>query len=107
MLSLVEQTRVLILDVDGVGVSLTGLAQAVGLSRFHLLRLFKAAYGVTPVGFAEQTRMVAAGRRLKAAREPIGEVAAALGYESPSAFARAFRRHNGRAPGSFRGGGSN
>jgi AraC-like DNA-binding protein len=105
--SLLERARSLILAADGVGVDLKSLAAEVGLSRFHLLRLYKAAYGVTPLGFAEQTRMDAAERRLAASRRPVGEVAAQLGYESPSAFARAFRRHRGQSPAAFQAGVAN
>lgn len=102
LVALVERARGLILEMDGVGVSLATLAEAVGLSRFHLLRLFKAAYGITPLGFAEQTRMALAERLLRTSRQPISDVAAALGYDSPSAFARAFRRRHSRAPAAFR-----
>jgi AraC-like DNA-binding protein len=98
VLGLLERARAMILETDGVGISLQGLAEAVGLSRFHLLRLFKAVYGSTPLGFAERTRMEVAARRLSADRHAIGELSAALGYDSPSAFARAFRRRFGHAP---------
>jgi AraC-like DNA-binding protein len=107
VVSLLERARSLIMASDGVGVDLQSLAAEIGLSRFHLLRLYKAAYGVTPLGFAEQTRMIAAERRLAASRRPIGEIAAELGYDSPSAFARAFRRYRGEGPAAFQAGAAN
>jgi AraC family transcriptional regulator len=97
-----ERAREAIVEVDGVGLNLNGLAAEVGLSKFHFLRLFKSAYGKSPLAFAEQRRMAAAARRLRAGPAPVIQLAADLGYESPSAFARAFRRHNGAAPAAFR-----
>jgi AraC-like DNA-binding protein len=107
VVGLLERARDLILAADGVGLDLKSLAAEVGLSRFHLLRLYKAVYGVTPLGFAEQIRMAAAERRLAAPRRSVGEIAAELGYDSPSAFARAFRRHRGQSPAAFRASAAN
>jgi AraC family transcriptional regulator len=47
-------------------VSLDGLARYAGLSRFHLLRLFKTRYGMTPLQCLTRLRMDE-GRRLLAA----------------------------------------
>jgi AraC-like DNA-binding protein len=102
VLGLLERGRERIIAAEGVGVSLEVLATEVGLSKFHFLRLFKAAYGQSPLAFAEQRRMAAAARRLASSPAPILQVAGDLGYDSPSAFARAFRRHQGAAPAAFR-----
>jgi len=106
-LGLVERARVLIEGAGGVGISLQSMADEAGLSRFHLLRLFKAAYGVTPLAYAEKQRMDAAALLLSSTRRPIGEVAAELGYDSPSAFAKTFRRHRRASPAAFRAAQSN
>jgi AraC family transcriptional regulator len=102
VLGLLEQAREAIVAVEGVGVRLDTLSADVGLSRFHFLRLFKTAYGKSPLAFAEQQRMAAAARRLRTGPALVIQLAADLGYDSPSAFARAFRRHNGAAPAEFR-----
>ena len=102
VLGLVERARAMIVETGGTGVSLPALAKEVGLSKFHLLRLFKAAYGVTPLTYAEQQRMAAAARLLIASRRQVGEIAAELGYDSPSAFAKTFRRHHRASPAAFR-----
>jgi two-component system response regulator YesN len=34
---------------------------------------------------------------------PVARVATMVGYRQPAQFAKAFRRHHGRAPSSFRG----
>ena len=107
VLGLLERARAVIVEAGGVGVSLQSVAEAVGLSKFHLLRLFKAAYGMTPLLYAERQRMAAAERLLASTRRPVGEVAAELGYDSPSAFARTFRRHGHASPAAFRAARSN
>lgn len=102
LLASLERARVQILDAGGVGLELATLAREAGLSRFHLLRLFKAVYGATPMGFAEQVRLERAAETLAAGSASVGEAAAAAGYESPSAFAKAFRRRMGAPPGAWR-----
>jgi AraC-like DNA-binding protein len=102
VLGLLERARARIVAADGVGVGLDALAIEAGLSKFHFLRLFKAVYASTPLAFAEQRRMSLAAKRLAGGVSPVIEIAADLGYESPSAFARAFHRHAGVAPAAFR-----
>src|SRR5690348_1983246 len=56
------------------GVSLAALAKAVGLSRFHFHRLFKATTGVTPKAYADAQR----ARRVRAALGDRGSVTEAI-----------------------------
>ena len=102
LLGLIERARIMIAEADGIGITLDDLAAQAGLSKFHFLRLFKRAHGQSPLAYAEDRRLLAAQARLRSTRQPIGEIAAGLGYESPSAFAKAFRRHTGAAPTAFR-----
>ena len=79
---------------------------AVGcLSKFHLVRLFRAAFGCTPMRYAEACRIARAVPLLWRTRLTVTEVAAAVGYDSPSAFIRAFRRQHGVTPRVFRANG--
>jgi AraC family transcriptional regulator len=98
----VERARALIEDCIAERLTLDDLAKAAGLSRFHLLRAFKAFYGETPLAFAERRRMARAQEMLAAPAARIVDVAASLGYESQSAFARTFRAHVGLSPRVFR-----
>jgi AraC family transcriptional regulator len=102
LIGLVEKAREQVEAAGGVGCTLDDLAREAGLSKFHLLRLFKALHGATPMAYAEGVRMAAAERRLRSGHAAIGEVAAEFGYDSPSAFAKAFRRWTGAAPGQWR-----
>jgi AraC family transcriptional regulator len=98
LVGVVERARAELDARRGVGASLDEVARLAGVSKFHLVRLFKALHGVTPMAYAERARMTAAEERLRSGAAPIGEVAADLGYDSPSAFAKAFRRWTGAAP---------
>ncbi len=82
--------------------SLDALAAASALSKFHLLRSFKAAFGCTPAAYHRRRRLQQAGALLRATPMSVAEIGAALGYESPSAFIRAFRRHFGGNPSAIR-----
>jgi AraC-like DNA-binding protein len=100
LLSRVEFARRLIVEA-GVE-DLDALAQASGLSKFHLLRLFRAVQGATPMKYAEGVRLERAAERLRGTGELIEEIAFAAGYESSSAFGRAFRRRFALAPRAYR-----
>jgi len=79
------------------------LAERVGLSRSTFALKFKATVGSSPMEYLTRWRMMLAEDRLGASSEPVGEIAAALGYESESAFSTAFKRVMGRSPRSARG----
>ncbi len=83
-------------------VSLEDLAREAGVSRFHLLRLYKKLYGQTPLKRLTFLRMEEAKRLLKGRSETIPTIAVKCGYENPSHFATAFRRVVGVAPASYR-----
>lgn len=89
-------------DNFGAPVSLATLAAESGLSRFHLLRLFKKAYGETPLKQLTRIRMEEAKRRLLRTGQSITEIALDCGYENPAHFATAFRRIEGVTPSAYR-----
>lgn len=85
--------------------SLAELAEIAHLSEFHLLRIFRQAFGVTPARYRQLLRMELAYRLATETRQPVSSIAASCGYQDHSAFARAFRRHFRRSPGDCRAGG--
>lgn len=99
-LARLEVARALI--ADGEADNLDQVARAAGLSKFHLLRLFRAVFGQTPMKYAEGLRLQRAAERLEGPRGLIDEIAFDAGYETSSAFARAFRRRFGLAPAAYR-----
>jgi AraC-like DNA-binding protein len=96
-----ERARQMIEDSHGEP-TLDELARASALSKFHLLRLFKAAFGCTPSAYVGRKRMHRARRLLRATPMTVAAIGEALGYESASAFIRAFRRHFGVTPSAIR-----
>ncbi|PWC86513.1 AraC family transcriptional regulator [Azospirillum sp. TSH100] len=84
-------------------VELADLAEAAGLSRFHLLRVFRAAVGTTPHGYLTDRR-VAQAKRLLAGPLPLAEVALACGFCDQAHFNRVFKGRVGVSPGHYRRG---
>jgi len=82
--------------------SLEALARESCLSRFHLLRLFKTAFDRSPMAYAAQRRTERAKDLLRGSSLPIERIGERLGYASPSAFARTFKRMTGVTPSAFR-----
>ncbi|HYD97830.1 MAG TPA: helix-turn-helix transcriptional regulator [Alphaproteobacteria bacterium] len=81
---------------------LAEIAAAACLSPHHFLRSFARAFGRTPAQFLAERRLDVARRRIAATGEPIGLIAASVGYGDPAAFARAFRRRHGMSPSALR-----
>ena len=81
-------------------VSLTDLAAAVGISRFHLLRVFRREVGLPPHAWRMQLRLRQAKRQLRDG-EPPAAVAAALGFVDQSHLTRRFLGAFGVTPGRY------
>ena len=81
-------------------VPLEVLAVISGLSKFHLLRVFKAQTGLTPWQFQTQLRIDLA-RKLLAAGEAPGQVAVACGFADQSHLTRRFRQLVGVTPAAY------
>lgn len=84
--------------------SLDELADTAGASRATLVRLFQKSIGAAPLEFLTDLRLNLARNRLAASTDSMIEIAAAVGYQSESAFSRAFSRHFGMAPSAVRSG---
>jgi AraC-like DNA-binding protein len=65
---------------------------------------FKETVGSTPMEYLTRWRMLLAGHRLTNSGEPISLIALSLGYESESAFSKAFRRAMVCSPRQYRRG---
>ena len=79
-------------DDPGHAWTLQKLAERVGMSRSIFALRFKEMVGATPMEYLTRWRMLVAGDRLKHSDDPISIIALSLGYESESAFSKAFRR---------------
>ncbi len=79
-------------------ITLADVAEASGVSRFHLSRVFGAATGHTVMGYLRNRRLAEAARALSGGAPDILAVALDAGYGSHEAFSRAFRSHFGLTP---------
>ena len=82
--------------------TLEGAAEAAALSPFHLIRVFRAVHNLTPLAFASRAKLRIARDALLMTMDSIEVIALRAGYESRSAFDRAFRRQFGAPPGTLR-----
>lgn len=87
-------------DAPAESVSLAGLADLCGLSRFQFLRSFARATGLTPHAYILQRRIELA-RRLIARGAPLAEAAAESGFFDQSHMTRHFTRVLGVTPGAY------
>lgn len=97
----VERARELLLDRLAETVSLQELADAAGVSRYHLIRLFTARYGFTPLAYQRNER-VRRAREVLAHGGAISAAVAAGGFADQSHLGRAFVAVMGVTPGRYR-----
>ena len=86
----------------GSDISLQDIADEIGVSRFHVVRLFKQEYGETPFERLTRLRMDEAKRRLSTTTDSVTDIAMDCGYQNPGNFASAFRRLVGVTPRAYR-----
>jgi AraC-like DNA-binding protein len=86
----------------GEPVTLEDVGRAVGVSPFHLCRLFRAVTGTTIARYRHTLRLRAALERVARPDADLSAVALDHGYSSHSHFTAAFRREFGMTPTEFR-----
>jgi YesN/AraC family two-component response regulator len=79
-------------------VDLQQVADAVGISRIHLSRLFTKTMGVSLMRYREELRVKKGEELLENSDMKIYEIADYLGYSSPEHFTRNFKRITGVPP---------
>ncbi|MBH1937686.1 AraC family transcriptional regulator [Streptomyces sp. AV19] len=82
--------------------TVAGLATVAGLSRAAFARRFASLVGRPPLTYLTWWRLTLAARLLRTSDAPLAAVAQRVGYASQFAFATAFRRAYGTAPGRYR-----
>ena len=84
--------------------TVASLATRVGVSRSAFADRFTELVGEPPLRYLTRLRINAAAQRLRLGDDKLTVIAADVGYESVSAFNRAFKRHLGMTPGEYRDG---
>ncbi len=80
----------------------SALAEVSNASRASLVRMFRQTAQISPLAFLAKTRLELAKRKLQGSRASISAIAAEVGYQSESAFSRAFQLRYGIRPGEAR-----
>ena len=78
------------------------LAAVAGFSVPHFHRVFTAQIGESIASYVRRVRLERAGRKLRMGATDITAVALAAGYETHTAFGKAFKQHFGLSPSEFR-----
>jgi len=82
--------------------NLDRIAQASGLSKYHLDRVFKQSTGLSPSRYVTNLRLDKAKRLLADSTMPIAEIALELGFCDQSHFTHVFKRFTGATPMAYR-----
>ena len=78
--------------------TLPDLARQAHLSKYHFLRLFKAAFHQTPLSYLRRRRLEAAQRLLTGTDLPVTAVCLHVGFASLGSFSSLFQRFAGVSP---------
>jgi AraC family transcriptional regulator len=86
----------------GGDITLSDLAQLVGVSKHHFIRSFRAATGRTPYAFLVDRRLARAVDALRHSPMAIARIARAAGFKTAPGFSNVFKKHYGMSPSAFR-----
>ncbi|HEY5849907.1 MAG TPA: helix-turn-helix transcriptional regulator [Lysobacter sp.] len=78
-------------DESEPAIDLSWLADRAHYSSGHLIRIHREVFGETPSEYLVRLRSARAWRLVRETAMPVGEITQALGFESQSAFCRAFK----------------
>jgi transcriptional regulator GlxA family with amidase domain len=87
------------LDAD---LRVEALAERAAMSPRNFARFFRRETGITPAAYVEELRIEHACRMLEEGSDPIEVVSARCGFGTPETMRRAFSRHVGVAPATYR-----
>ena len=86
---------------DGA-ISISQIAQRLGVSDRHLRRIFEAQWGVSPLQYLQTRRLLSAKQLLTDTRLPVTQIAALSGYASVRRFNAVFVEHYRMQPTALR-----
>lgn len=78
------------------------VARVAHVSPFHFQRMFSMLTGVTVADYIRKRRLTLAAQELAISKIRVLDVALKYGYDSPEAFAKAFRKAHGLTPSAAR-----
>jgi AraC family transcriptional regulator len=97
-----EDARRFIHDRFSDRMSLSTVAEEVGIHPSHLARSFRKHYGCSVGIYVMRLRVEYAARQLHRPDKPLSEIATSAGFYDQSQFTNVFRRHVGMTPSRYR-----
>jgi AraC family transcriptional regulator len=82
----------------GASITLADMANAAGLSRMHFAAQFRVLTGLRPHEYLLRQRIERAQQMLVETRDPLVEIALAVGFQTQAHFTTVFRRFVGDTP---------
>lgn len=89
-------------NFDNPQFNLDLLARESGLSKFHLIRVFKKSVGVSPAKFLGQMKIDLAKHWLLKSQKSVVSIAMDLGFSDLSTFNKSFKKALGVTPSEYR-----
>ena len=83
-------------------ITLTDLSMSANISKSECSRCFKLSMNTTPYKYLTEYRLSKASQLLKKTNEPIGNIAAAVGFHQMSHFGKCFKEKTGCSPKAYR-----
>lgn len=83
-------------------ISLADMAQVAGCHPTHVIRCFRAEYGITPGRMLSKIRLEQAASLLRSSNLSCASIADLTGFSSASYFSKVFRAENGISPEGYR-----
>ena len=96
------ETQDLIHENFSTPISLSSIAETVGVHPAHLARTFRRHYRCTVGDYIRRLRLDNAVRELMTAEKSLAEIGLAAGFYDQSHFSRSFKLHLGMTPAEFR-----
>ncbi len=78
------------------------LCDNLGVTKEHLVRSFKAQYGITPGAYLTAVKMARAKELVCGSDMPFKAIAINCGYSDEGYFGKVFKKEYGTSPGSMR-----
>ena len=93
--------RDLLRDWEEEPLSISAIARASSLTRFHFIRVFKALFGETPHQYRLRAQIEKAKHLLILTDSSITDICMTVGFSSHGSFSALFRRRVGMSPSEF------
>lgn len=84
-------------------ITLSDLSMSANISKSECSRCFRLSMHTTPYKYLTEYRLSKAAQLLKKTNEPIGNIAAAVGFHQMSHFGKCFKEKTGYSPKTYRG----